>query len=161
MSHFFEATVSGLHRAAYDSEFGAFHFLTQKVIFRIECLLVKSSKFIEPSPVEKHVHAGAEGFVKTRELLHEVISVIEGLIPCRTAGTNDVGRNAAKLPSRGMTPIEGTIIHQESRPENFRRVFELDPSIDTGKIAARMDQGILTLTLPKAEQVKPRKIAVN
>ena len=58
-------------------------------------------------------------------------------------------------------PIEGTIIHQESRSENFRRVFELDPSIDTGKIAARMDQGILTLTLPKAEQVKPRKITVS
>ena len=101
VSHLFEPAVSGLHRAAYDSEFAAFHFLTQKVIFRIECLLVKSSKFIEPSPVEKHVHAGAEGFVKTRELLHEVISVIEGLIPCRTAGTNDVGRNAVKLPSRG------------------------------------------------------------
>jgi len=62
---------------------------------------------------------------------------------------------------RTLPPIEGTIIHRESRPENFRRVFELDPSIDTGKIAARMDQGILTLTLPKAEQVKPRKITVN
>jgi len=62
---------------------------------------------------------------------------------------------------RTLPPIEGTIIHQESRPENFRRVFELDPSIDTGKIAARMDQGILTLTLPKAEQVKPRKITVS
>ncbi|PYI89316.1 MAG: heat-shock protein Hsp20 [Verrucomicrobia bacterium] len=62
---------------------------------------------------------------------------------------------------RTLSPIEGTIIHQESRPENFRRVFELDPSIDTGKVAARMDQGILTLTLPKAEQVKPRKITVS
>src|SRR5437870_1227904 len=62
---------------------------------------------------------------------------------------------------RTLPPIEGTIIHQESRSENFRRVFELDPSIDTGKIAARMDQGILTLTLPKAEQVKPRKITVS
>ena len=62
---------------------------------------------------------------------------------------------------RTLPPIDGTIIHRESRSENFRRVFELDPSIDTGKIGARMDQGILTLALPKAEQVKPRKIAVN
>jgi len=62
---------------------------------------------------------------------------------------------------RTLPPIEGTIIHRESRPEDFRRVFELDPSIDTRKIAAHMDQGILTLTLPKAEQVKPRKITVN
>ena len=48
----------------------------------------------------------------------------------------------------------------ESRPENFRRSFELDPSIDAGKISAKIEQGVVTLTLPKAEQVKPRKIAV-
>jgi HSP20 family protein len=57
--------------------------------------------------------------------------------------------------------VDGTLIHRESRPESFRRAFELDPSIDTGKIVARIDQGITTLTLPKAEQVKPRKIAVS
>ncbi len=62
---------------------------------------------------------------------------------------------------RDLTQIEGTLIHRESRTEDFRRVFELDPSIDTSKISARIDQGFLTLTLPKAEQVKPRKIAVS
>jgi len=60
---------------------------------------------------------------------------------------------------RELAQIEGTLIHRESRTEDFRRVFELDPSIDTSKISARIDQGFLTLTLPKAEQVKPRKIA--
>jgi len=39
--------------------------------------------------------------------------------------------------------------------------FELDPAIDTGKVAARMEQGMLTLTLPKSERVKPRKITVS
>jgi HSP20 family protein len=62
---------------------------------------------------------------------------------------------------RSLPQVEGTLVHRESRPENFRRAFELDPSIDTSKIAARMDQGVLSLTLPKAEQVKPRKIAVS
>ncbi len=62
---------------------------------------------------------------------------------------------------RSLSQIEGTLIHRESRPENFRRAFELDPSIDTSKISARIDQGVLTLTLPKAEQVKPRKITVS
>ena len=62
---------------------------------------------------------------------------------------------------RDLAQIEGTLIHRESRTEDFRRVFELDPSIDTSKISARIDQGVLTLTLPKAEQVKPRKIAVS
>jgi len=62
---------------------------------------------------------------------------------------------------RELAQIEGTLIHRESRTEDFRRVFELDPSIDTSRISARIDQGFLTLTLPKAEQVKPRKIAVS
>jgi HSP20 family protein len=62
---------------------------------------------------------------------------------------------------RDLAQIEGTLIHRESRTEDFRRVFELDPSIDTSKISARIDQGVLTVALPKAEQVKPRKIAVS
>jgi len=40
-------------------------------------------------------------------------------------------------------------------------VFELDPAIDTGKIAAKMEQGMLLLTLPKSERIKPRKITVS
>ena len=64
------------------------------------------------------------------------------------------------LGRRSMPSVEGTLIHRESRPENFRRSFELDPSIDAGKISAKIEQGVVTLTLPKAEQVKPRKIAV-
>ena len=64
------------------------------------------------------------------------------------------------LGRRSMPSVEGTLVHRESRSENFRRSFELDPSIDAAKISAKIDQGVVTLTLPKAEQVKPRKIAV-
>ena len=62
---------------------------------------------------------------------------------------------------RSLPAVDGTLIHRESRSEDFRRVFELDPSIDGNKINAKMDQGILSVTLPKAEHVKPRKIAVS
>ena len=64
------------------------------------------------------------------------------------------------LGRRSMPPVEGTLLHRESRQENFRRAFELDPSIDAEKISAKIEQGVVTLTLPKAEQVKPRKITV-
>jgi len=57
-------------------------------------------------------------------------------------------------------PIE-ELIYREIRPHDFRRVYELAPSIDSMKITANIDQGILTVTLPKAETVKPRKIAVQ
>ena len=62
---------------------------------------------------------------------------------------------------RSLPTIEGTLIHHESRRENFRRTFEIDPSIDVNRINARIEQGLLTLTLPKAEHVKPRKITVS
>jgi HSP20 family protein len=54
----------------------------------------------------------------------------------------------------------GNLVHRESKPVDYRRVFELDPTIDTTKIRARVDQGVVTVELPKAEQVKPRKIKI-
>ena len=65
-----------------------------------------------------------------------------------------VGRRKDTSPS-------GTVLFRESSQRDFRRVFELAPSIDGDKIQARIEQGILTLELPKAEKVKPRKIAVS
>ncbi|MFN2509581.1 MAG: Hsp20/alpha crystallin family protein [Chthoniobacterales bacterium] len=62
---------------------------------------------------------------------------------------------------RSLPTVAGTMLHRESRRENFRRAFELDPSIDGAKISAKIEQGVVTLTLPKAEQVKPRKITVS
>jgi HSP20 family protein len=62
---------------------------------------------------------------------------------------------------RSLPTVEGTLIHRESRTENFRRTFELDPTIDANKIGAKIEQGLVTLTLPKAEHVKPRKITVS
>ncbi len=62
---------------------------------------------------------------------------------------------------RSLPAVDGTVLHRESRREDFRRSFELDPSIDTDRIGARIEQGVVTLTLPKAEHVKPRKITVS
>src|SRR6478736_1747563 len=59
---------------------------------------------------------------------------------------------------RSLPAVEGTLVHLESRPEKFRRMFEIDPAIDAGKISAKIDQGLVRLILPKAEHVKPRKI---
>ncbi|MDY6904498.1 MAG: Hsp20/alpha crystallin family protein [Thermodesulfobacteriota bacterium] len=42
----------------------------------------------------------------------------------------------------------------------FRR-FSLSDTIDREKIEARLDNGVLHLTLPKAEKAKPRKIQVT
>ena len=61
---------------------------------------------------------------------------------------------------RANTAPKATALWRESSPADYRRVFELDPAIDTAKIDARVEQGVLTLRLPKSERVKPRKVAV-
>lgn len=65
------------------------------------------------------------------------------------------------LGRRTTTPPRGTNLYRESRDLDYRRVFELDPSIDGSKISAKMEQGLLRLHLPKSEAVKPRKIVVT
>jgi HSP20 family protein len=70
--------------------------------------------------------------------------------------------NELTITGRRQTgSFSGEPVFRESGCADFRRVFELDPAIDTTKISAKMDQGVLTLTLPKSERVKPRKIAVD
>lgn len=57
--------------------------------------------------------------------------------------------------------VAGETLFRERHSADYRRVFDLDPAIDTSRVSARMYQGVLFLTLPKSEAVKPRKIVVS
>jgi HSP20 family protein len=71
------------------------------------------------------------------------------------------GNEITLVGRRHFENVAGDPVLRECQRFHFRRLFELDPAIDTGKISARMEQGLLTLTLPYSERVKPRKIAVT
>jgi HSP20 family protein len=43
----------------------------------------------------------------------------------------------------------------------FRRTFSLPTSVDTGKAQATYQDGVLTITLPRREETKPRQIAIT
>jgi len=43
---------------------------------------------------------------------------------------------------------------------SFERSFALPNTVDAEKVAAAFENGVLTVTLPKAEKAKPREIAV-
>jgi HSP20 family protein len=90
------------------------------------------------------------------------------VLECEMPGVNkdglEVTVEGTELTISGRRPEvekKGDVVFRESRPLDFRRIFELDPTINVGKIQARMEQGVLTLTLPKAEEVKPKKIKVT
>ena len=61
-----------------------------------------------------------------------------------------------KLPAE-----EGVTYIRHERPHGkFRRLVELPYSVAPDKIKASYTDGILTITLPRAEETKPRQIAV-
>jgi len=71
------------------------------------------------------------------------------------------GNEISIVGHRQTEATSGELLFRERRLVDYRRVFELDPAIDTAKVSAKMEQGVLTLSLPKSERVKPRKIAVD
>ncbi len=55
----------------------------------------------------------------------------------------------------------GNRLYGETSHADYRRVFDLDPAVDTDHITARMEQGVLVLRLPKAQDKKPRRITIG
>jgi len=56
----------------------------------------------------------------------------------------------------GMRPLL-----QERQLGAFTRTFSLPLPVDAGKVQAELRNGVLSLTLPKSEAIKPRKIQVK
>ena len=52
-------------------------------------------------------------------------------------------------------------VHTEYNVGHFSRRFSLSSKIDQDKISADIHDGVLTLSLPKAEEAKPRKISIT
>lgn len=51
--------------------------------------------------------------------------------------------------------------HLSERTEQATRRFSLPSTYDTNRVDAKLEHGVLTLTLPKREEVKPRTIEVK
>ena len=56
---------------------------------------------------------------------------------------------------------EGVTYHRRERPVGaLQRVLRLPVEVDADRVEAQIRDGVLTITLPKAESAKPRKINV-
>ncbi len=57
---------------------------------------------------------------------------------------------------------EGVRYHRREREAGkFSRIIAMPTEIDPDRIEAKMQDGILTIRIPKAEAVKPRQITIN
>ena len=52
-------------------------------------------------------------------------------------------------------------VYAEIRVDRYKRSFMLSRDLDTTRIDAQVRNGVLTLTVPKLEQAKPRRIEVK
>jgi len=109
---------------------------------------------------------GQRGYVSPRVNITETKDGY--LLEAEMPGVNKSGLeislegNELTLLGRRQEQVQGLdLLYRESANRDYRRVFELDPTIDSAKIEAKMENGVLWLRLPKAEQVKPRKIQVT
>ncbi len=56
---------------------------------------------------------------------------------------------------------KGTMILQERRYGKFNRSLRFPVNVNSEAVEADYSNGVLTITAPKAEEVKPRRIAIN
>jgi len=63
---------------------------------------------------------------------------------------------------RNEKKYEGSETSREERVfGRFTRTLQLPKQVDTGKVKASYKDGVLTVTLPKAEEAKPRQIQIQ
>jgi HSP20 family molecular chaperone IbpA len=75
----------------------------------------------------------------------------------------DLERRVLTVRGRGrLTSPEGyRLVHAEYGEGDYERVFTLSQEIDEAAVQAEFAHGVLTLTLPRAEASKPRRIEVK
>ena len=56
---------------------------------------------------------------------------------------------------------ERTTASEDDEKVSYKRALQVPDGVDADKIEAKLEDGILTLTLPKGEKAKPREITVG
>jgi HSP20 family protein len=74
------------------------------------------------------------------------------------AGGNQLTIKGERKP---WTPGQGVWHRQERGFGSFTRLIALPYDVDADRVEARFHNGVLTITMPKSEAAKPRKIAVK
>jgi HSP20 family protein len=90
--------------------------------------------------------------------------VMKADVPGVEAGDidTDLRDNVLTITARvGSRDDKWKPVYEEYRVGHFTRQFRLGQQIDQMKISAELKDGVLTLTLPKADSAKPRRIEVK
>lgn len=126
----------------------------------------------EMAPQQKQAVTGAEStrpgpvFTPAVDIFETeaAITVLADMPGIRPEGLEiDVRENVLSIEGRApeLRRENERAVLREYETGSFRREFRLTNLIDQGGIDASLRDGVLRLTLPKAEAAKPRKIEVR
>jgi len=92
--------------------------------------------------------------------------VIKATLPGIKPDGVDISITGDTLTINGETRVEEELkredyIYKERRYGSFNRTLALPSSLQTDKVAADFEDGILTPTIPKAEEGKPKQIKIR
>jgi HSP20 family protein len=72
------------------------------------------------------------------------------------------GENLTVVARRTWTPpTDWTPVYRETASVDYQLVLRVDERVNRDAVRAELTQGVLTLTLPKSESVKPRRIEIQ
>lgn len=92
------------------------------------------------------------------------VLVVRALVPGFPKECLDISVETQHLFLRGRRPLKeesGAYLTHERAFGNFERTLELPVPVDAGQTHAHLENGILELTLPKVEPVRPRRVEVH
>ncbi|MDX9868436.1 MAG: Hsp20/alpha crystallin family protein [Kiritimatiellia bacterium] len=121
-------------------------------LMKREKVEVEKANRLELTPVSR-ITESEEAFTLTMELPGVSEKQVELTLEDRTltvTAENEVGSFK-----------EHTLVLNEIQEVRYRAAFELPERVDTAKLQASCKNGMLVLTLPKREEVKPRRIAIT
>ncbi len=104
-----------------------------------------------------HVEAEMPGFKRD-----EVeITLEQGTLAITAQRRQQVDNTSGKSEANGNVDTGRNHLLTERRFARYQRTFTLPTSIDDEGVQARLEDGVLHLTLPKRAEVKPRKIQIS
>jgi HSP20 family protein len=118
--------------------------------------------FVRPGGTASGGHAGFPIDVAETDNEFVVLAALPGVKPDDVQITVHGETVSIRGQSKAEEEQKGkNWLLRERTHGTFQRSLALTAPIDSNKAVARFDHGILTLTLPKAEQAKPRQIKVS
>jgi len=98
--------------------------------------------------------------ISENEQAYTVTAYVPGVAPADVETIVDGEKLVVNARRNWTVPESWTPVHREIAQADYRLVLGLDRRVNRDGVKAQLTQGVLTLTLPKAEELKPRKIEI-